>query len=83
MKKLLLAILIILILAGIGFGIYYYANANSEETLRKNIEEAYYQNQFTESCKFGGYKGFSSRDDCQNAVRCISAEMASLVKNED
>ena len=83
MKGILIFLIIIIVLVIGGFGIYFFGFAESEVDMKATIENAFYEDQFFESCQSRGYVGFNSRDDCENAVRCISTEMTELVKKED
>ena len=82
MKKGILIIVLILVLVGIGYGAYYFWS-NSETQLRKSIEDAYYENQYLEVCKFNNYKGFVFIENCESAIRCFSLKIVELVRKDD
>jgi hypothetical protein len=83
MKKNLIFIIVVILLIIGGMGIYFIAFSESEEDMRKIIEDAYYEDQFLEVCKNQEYTGFKSRQDCEGAVKCISMEIAELIRTED
>jgi hypothetical protein len=56
---------------------------SDEESLRKNIEDYYYYESNLESCEFNNFAGFSSMENCQNAIRCISIELSKLINSAD
>ena len=83
MKKNLIFIIVVILLIIGGMGIYFIAFSESEEDMRKIIEDAYYEDKILEICKNQGYTGFKSRKDCEGAVKCISMEIAELIRTED
>ena len=83
MKKGFIFLIIAIILIIVGISIYYFGFHETEEDMRKTIENAFYEDQFLEGCKLNSYSGFDSRQDCEDAVRCTSVEMAELVRQED
>ena len=82
MKKGILILIVVVLLIIVVSGIYYFWS-NSETQLRKNIEERYYQEQVLEICNLNSYKGFDSKQNCENAVKCISVKVSELIKKED
>lgn len=74
-----IAIAVLVIAAG---GIYFFSR-ESEDDLRKNIENEYYENQSIECPSNYKHEGFNSNLDCEGAIRCISVEMSKLIRKED
>lgn len=82
MKKLLITLAVIVILIIVGISVYFLKFSENEQTLRKNIEDVYY-NYHILGAKSNGYIGFDSKEDAERATRCISKELSELVKKED
>jgi len=72
-------IVIILILVGVAG---YYLWSNNETRLRGIIEEEYYTRQII-GFRSANYQGFESKENAENAVRCMSVKLSELVKKED
>lgn len=82
MKKIILISIIITVLIIAAGGIYFFPR-ESEDDLRKNIENEYYESQFIGCGLSHDRDNFNSKQDCEGAVRCISIEMSKLVRKED
>jgi len=73
--------LIILVIVISGAGYYFYSN--SGPGLRRKSRGLIYDDQVMDMCVSGGYQGFPSEEDCENAAMCISTEFSELIKEED
>lgn len=80
-KALIWIILIVLVLL-IG-AVLYYVFYLSEWGMRRHVDMYYYKEAAKETCELNAYQGFASKEDCENTVKCVSAELAQLIVKED